>query len=68
MYGTMTRPWEEFAHLFMALQSCPITIRLQEDAEITQSMNNITAIARRSQNGSLHMSLFHLLLATSYNQ
>lgn len=70
LYGTQSMPWEAFADLYMRLGEhfLPVTQLGGETAR--QSLENITAIenTRRSHTGPLSMSLFHILVATSFSQ
>lgn len=68
--GAQSMPWEIFADVYMRLGDnfLPVSQLGGEDAH--QSLENITAIerARRSHSGPLSMSLFHILVATSFTK
>ncbi|TVY80444.1 Heterokaryon incompatibility protein 6 OR allele [Lachnellula suecica] len=63
-------PWEVLADVYMRLgdRFLPVSQLGGEDAH--RSLENITAIerARRSHSGPLSLSLFHILLATSFSK
>jgi hypothetical protein len=70
VYGEESMPWEAFANIYMRLgdQFLPVS---QFGGEYAQhSLENIAAIetARRSHSGPLSMSLFHILVATSFSK
>lgn len=70
VYGEESMQWETFADIYMRLgdQFLPVT---QFGGEYAQhSLENIAAIetARRSHSGPLSMTLFHILVATSFSQ
>lgn len=68
--GDQSMPWEIFADVYMRLGDhfLPVSQLGGEDAH--HSLENITAIerARRSHSGPLSMSLFHILVATSFSK
>ncbi len=68
--GAQSIPWEILADVYMRLgdRFLPVSQLGGEDAH--HSLENITAIekARRSHSGPLSMSLFHILLATSFSK
>ena len=67
-YGDQCMPWEILADVYMRMGDhfLPVSQLGGEDAH--KSLENITAIerARRSHSGPLSMSLFHILVATSF--
>jgi hypothetical protein len=70
VYGEQSMRWEIFADIYMRLgdQFLPVTKFGGEYAQ--HSLENIAAIetARRSHSGPLSMSLFHILVATSFSK
>ena len=68
--GDQSMPWEIFADVYMRLGDhfLPVSQLGGEDAH--HSLENIAAIetARRSHSGPLSMSLFHILVATSFSK
>jgi len=68
--GDQYMPWEMFADIYMRLGDHFLPVSQLGGDEAHQSLENITAIesARRSHSGPLSMSLFHILVATSFSK
>ena len=66
--GDQYIPWEILADVYMTMGDHFLPVSQLGGAEAHKSLENITAIerARRSQSGPLSMSLFHILVATSF--
>jgi hypothetical protein len=67
--GNQSIPWETLAEVFMRLGDHFLPVSQLGGEEPQHSLENIAAIetARRSQSGPLSMSLFHILVATSFS-
>jgi hypothetical protein len=68
--GDQSMPWEIFADVYMRMGDHVLPVSQLGEEEAHQSLENITAIerARRSHSGPLSMSLFHILVATSFSE
>jgi hypothetical protein len=68
--GNQSISWETLAEVFMRLGDHFLPVSQFGGEEPQHSLENITAIetARRFQSGPLSMSLFHILVATSFSK
>jgi hypothetical protein len=70
VYGEESMRWEAFADIYMQLGDQFLPVRQFGGEYAQHSLENIAAIetARRSHSGPLSMSLFHILVATSFSK
>lgn len=68
--GNQSMDWETFAKVFMRLGDHFLPVSQLGGEDPQHSLENIAAIetARRSHSGPLSMSLFHILVATSFSK
>lgn len=70
LYGPRSMQWEAFADVYIKLGDHFLPITQFRDHQPLHSLESIAAIedARRAHSGPLTMSLFHILVATSFSQ
>ncbi|KAH8646504.1 heterokaryon incompatibility protein-domain-containing protein [Tricladium varicosporioides] len=70
LYGQRSMQWEAFADTYIKLGDHFLPVTQFRDQQPLHSLESIGAIedARRAHSGPLTMSLFHILVATSYSQ